>query len=241
MRKLIIVAVLFIALPVWAAQPQTEDQKTLYALGVDVAKQLANFALSAEEYEFVRQGMFDAVTGQNLAVESKDYEGKIEDLYRARIQVAIQKQKDLAKPFLENAAREKGAVTTASGLIYQESKAGAGVQPKASDFVKVHYTGTFIDGRVFDSSVERGEPAEFSLSKVVACWSEGVARMKVGGKAKLVCKSELAYGDEGRPPFIPGGATLVFEVELLDVSSGPAPGSETPDSQPKCGLLNGQK
>ncbi|HEX8908988.1 MAG TPA: FKBP-type peptidyl-prolyl cis-trans isomerase, partial [Anaeromyxobacteraceae bacterium] len=90
-------------------------------------------------------------------------------------------------------------------------------QPKETDTVKVHYTGTLIDGKVFDSSVKRGQPAEFPLNQVIKCWTEGVAKMKVGGKAKLVCPSSIAYGDEGRPPTIPGGATLVFEVELLDV------------------------
>jgi FKBP-type peptidyl-prolyl cis-trans isomerase FkpA len=123
----------------------------------------------------------------------------------------------LAKPYLEKAAKEKNAQKTNSGLIYQQIKAGTGAQPKASDIVKVHYTGTLIDGKEFDSSVKRGQPAEFPLGQVIPCWTEGVGKMKVGGKAKLVCPSDIAYGDQGRPPIIPGGATLVFEVELLDV------------------------
>ena len=143
------------------------------------------------------------------------------------MQAAAQKQKELAKPYLENAAKEKDAQKMASGLIYQQIKAGTGAQPKASDIVKVHYTGTLIDGKEFDSSVKRGQPAEFPLGQVIPCWTEGVGKMKVGGKAKLVCPSDIAYGDQGRPPIIPGGATLVFEVELLDVkhpaAAAPAP------------------
>ena len=137
----------------------------------------------------------------------------------ARVQAAAQKQKDLSKPYLENAAREKGAEKTASGLIYQQIKAGTGAQPKASDIVKVHYSGTLINGKEFDSSIKRGQPAEFPLGQVMPCWTEGVGKMKVGGKAKLVCPSDIGYGDQGRPPIIPGGATLVFEVELLDVNA----------------------
>jgi FKBP-type peptidyl-prolyl cis-trans isomerase FkpA len=218
MRKLIIcVFVLLLAVPAWAAQPETEDQKALYALGVDLAKKLSVFNLSADEYEFVKQGMMDAAAGKKLAAEPEAYTQNINQLYQARMQVAAQKQKELAKPFLENAAKEKDAQKTASGLIYQQIKAGTGAQPKASDIVKVHYTGTLIDGKEFDSSVKRGEPAEFPLGQVIPCWTEGVGKMKVGGKAKLVCPSDIAYGDQGRPPIIPGGATLVFEVELLDV------------------------
>ena len=231
MRKFIIcVFVLLLAVPAWAAQPETEDQKTLYALGVDLAKKLSVFNLSADEYEFVKQGMTDTAAGKKLAAEPEAYTQNINQLFQARMQVAAQKQKELAKPFLEKAAKEKDAQKTASGLIYQQIKAGTGAQPKASDIVKVHYTGTFIDGKEFDSSVKRGEPAEFPLGQVIPCWTEGVGKMKVGGKAKLVCPSDIAYGDQGRPPIIPGGSTLIFEVELLDVKppAAPAPAPKKP-------------
>jgi FKBP-type peptidyl-prolyl cis-trans isomerase FkpA len=94
---------------------------------------------------------------------------------------------------------------------------GSGAQPQASDTVLVHYHGTFPDGRVFDSSVDRGEPARFPLNRVIPCWTRGVAEMKVGGKAKLVCGPEVAYGERGAPPRIPPNATLHFEVELLEI------------------------
>jgi FKBP-type peptidyl-prolyl cis-trans isomerase FkpA len=223
MRKIIIaVVVLLMAVPVWAAQPQNEDQKTLYALGAILAKQLSVFNLSVDEYDFIQQGMLDVVAGKTLAAEPDAYMQKINALAQTRMQAAAVKQKELAKPYLENAAKEEGAKKTASGLIYKEIIAGKGSQPKATDIVKVNYTGSFIDGKVFDSSVQRGQPVEFPLGQVIPCWTEGVSMMKVGGKAKLVCPSELAYGDQGKPPIITGGATLIFEVELLDVKAAPA-------------------
>lgn len=107
-------------------------------------------------------------------------------------------------------------VTTASGLVYQSLKDGSGAQPTATDTVKVHYRGTLPDGKEFDSSIKRGQPAEFPLNRVIPCWTEGVQKMKVGGKAKLVCPPAIAYGERGAGP-IPPNATLNFEVELLDI------------------------
>jgi len=118
---------------------------------------------------------------------------------------------------LTKAAAEKGAVVSDSGLIFLSQREGKGPSPAATDTVKVHYRGTFTDGREFDSSYSRGEPASFPLNRVIKCWTEGVQKLKVGGKAKLTCPSAIAYGPNGRSP-IPGGATLVFEVELLGIN-----------------------
>jgi FKBP-type peptidyl-prolyl cis-trans isomerase FkpA len=237
MKKLIIAVVgILMAVPVLAAQPETEDQKTLYALGALLTKQLSVFNLSADEYKFVQQGITDAATGTKLAVEPEGYKNNINALAQSRIQAAAQKQKELSKPYLENAAKEQGAEKLASGLIYKQIKAGTGAQPKATDIVKVNYTGTFIDGKVFDSSVERGQPVEFPLGQVITCWKDGVAKMKVGGKAKLTCPAETAYGDQGMPPIIAGGATLIFDVELLEVKAPAAADSKkstAPASKPK--------
>jgi FKBP-type peptidyl-prolyl cis-trans isomerase FkpA len=116
------------------------------------------------------------------------------------------------------AQQEPGTVTTASGLVYRSLKDGTGPQPKATDVVKVHYRGTFPDGKEFDSSYSRGQPAEFPLNGVIKCWTEGVQKMKVGGKAKLVCPASIAYGERGAGGGkIPPNATLNFEVELLDI------------------------
>ena len=200
-----------------SADPKNDDEKTLYSIGVLIAKQLEVFNLAPAEIDLVKRGLNDATGGKKLLAEPEAYQPKINQLAQARMKVAAEKQKEKSKEYLEKAAKEKGAQKSASGLIYVSLKEGAGAQPKETDTVKVHYTGTLVDGKVFDSSVKRGQPAEFPLNQVIKCWTEGVAKMKVGGKAKLVCPSGIAYGDEGRPPTIPGGATLVFEVELLEV------------------------
>lgn len=116
------------------------------------------------------------------------------------------------------AAKEEGAVVTSSGLVYRSLKDGTGASPKATDKVTVHYKGTFPDGREFDSSYKRGQPIDFPLNGVIPCWTEGVQRMKTGGKAKLTCPPEIAYGARGAGGVIPPNATLVFEVELLGVN-----------------------
>jgi FKBP-type peptidyl-prolyl cis-trans isomerase FkpA len=123
--------------------------------------------------------------------------------------------------YLEKAAAEPGATKTPNGLVYREMRAGTGASPKPTDTVKVNYRGTLVDGTEFDSSYKRNEPAEFPLNRVIPCWTEGVQKMKVGGKSQLVCPSKLAYGDEGSPPTIPGRATLVFEIELLGINGAP--------------------
>jgi FKBP-type peptidyl-prolyl cis-trans isomerase FkpA len=122
-----------------------------------------------------------------------------------------------SKAFLDQAAAEPGAVKTSSGLVYRVITAGSGASPKATDTVKVHYRGTLTNGKEFDSSYGHA-PAEFPLNMVIPCWTEGVQLMKVGGKSRLVCPSNIAYGERGAPPDIPGGATLVFEIELLGIS-----------------------
>ena len=116
------------------------------------------------------------------------------------------------------AAKDKGAVTTPSGLVYVSLKDGKGASPAATDTVKVHYRGTFLDGKEFDSSYKRNEPTSFPLNRVIPCWTEGVQRMKVGGKAKLTCPPSIAYGERGAGGVIPPNATLQFEIELLEVA-----------------------
>jgi len=150
------------------------------------------------------------------AVDISTYGPQIDTFAAARASRVAAREKTASAGYLVKAAAEPGAVKTDSGLIYKEIKAGTGASPTATDTVKVNYRGTLTNGTEFDSSYSRNEPAEFPLNGVIRCWTEGVQKMKVGGKSQLVCPSDLAYGDQGRPS-IPGGATLVFEIELLSI------------------------
>lgn len=114
-------------------------------------------------------------------------------------------------------AAEPKEEKTASGIVITKIKEGTGASPKASDTVKVHYRGTLVNGKEFDSSYGRGQPASFPLNRVIPCWTEGMQTMKTGGKSKLVCPPNLAYGSRGIPGTIPPDSTLVFEVELLEI------------------------
>ena len=122
-----------------------------------------------------------------------------------------------ANEAIDKAAKEKGAVKTASGMVYQSLREGTGKSPTAASTVEVNYRGTLTNGKEFDSSYKRNRSIQFPLSGVIPCWTEGVQKMKVGGKARLVCPPELAYGSRGAGGAVPPNATLIFEVELLDV------------------------
>jgi FKBP-type peptidyl-prolyl cis-trans isomerase FkpA len=196
---------------------KSEDDKTLYALGLTMGRSITVFGLSPGDLEIVKMGIGDSVSGDKPEVDLQTYGPKIRELAQSRQAKNAEAEKDKAKAFLEQAAKESGAVKSDSGLVYVELKKGSGATPKASDAVKVHYRGTLTDGTEFDSSYQRNQPVEFPLNQVIPCWTEGVQKMAVGGKAKLVCPSSIAYGDSGRPPAIPGGATLAFEIELLEI------------------------
>ena len=217
MRTASLFVVLFAARLASAQNLATEDDKTLYALGAQIGKSLGPFSLTAAELKIVQQGMADQVNAAKLKADPEQYREKIGQLAQKRGSLVAEKEKARGKAFLDKAAKEKGATKTASGLIYSEITPGKGPTPKPTDTVKVNYKGTLIDGTEFDSSYKRGQPAEFPLNGVIPCWTEGVQKMKVGGKSKLVCPSDIAYGDRGAPPNIPGGATLVFEVELISI------------------------
>lgn len=197
--------------------PKTEEQKTLYALGLAMSKSLAAFNLSKAELEMVKVGVTDGALNKKPQVDLQVYGPKIQQLHQTRSVAVAEKEKQAGKVYVDKVAAEKGSAKTASGMVYSPIKVGEGAPPKATDTVKVHYQGTLTNGTVFDSSIQRGQPATFALNQVIPCWTEGLQLMKVGGRAKLVCPSAVAYGDQGRPPTIPAGATLVFEVELLDI------------------------
>lgn len=218
--KIYLAALLFLlATPVLSSsqEPTNDEQKTLYALGLAISQSLSTFSLSERELDMVKSGMTDGVLKRPPKADLQTFGPKIQQLQQARLSVAAEGEKKAGAAFLEKAAAEKGAVKTASGIVITPLKPGTGATPKATDTVKVHYHGTLIDGTVFDSSLKRGEPATFPLGNVIKCWTEGVQQIKVGGKSRLACPSNLAYGDGGSPPVIKPGSTLVFEVELLEI------------------------
>ncbi|MBI5633896.1 MAG: FKBP-type peptidyl-prolyl cis-trans isomerase [Nitrospirae bacterium] len=220
MKNILIITALITLLagPVFAADAlKTEEQKTLYAIGMSVGRTLAPFSLTPSELEIVKQGLTDSITGKKPGIELSAYNNKIQEMARARRKAQGEKMAPQNKAALDKAVAEKGAVKTASGLVYVSLKEGAGTSPKATDTVRASYRGTLPDGKEFDSSAKHGKPLEFKMDSVIKCWTEGVQKMKPGGKAKLVCPAALAYGDNGAGDLILPGATLIFEIELIEV------------------------
>jgi FKBP-type peptidyl-prolyl cis-trans isomerase len=204
--------------PAPAAKP--DDARTLYGVGVAIARSLDTFALTPAELEQVLKGVRDGVAGKPKVVLDQALQTSINELARGRAAKAAEKasarEREAGGPYLAKMAKDPKARKTASGAIVIPVKEGTGAAPKETDKVKVNYTGTLVNGTVFDSSQGRG-PAEFPLNQVIKCWGEALQTMKVGGKAKVVCPAAIAYGDRGSPPVIPGGAVLTFDVELLDI------------------------
>ena len=193
---------------------ETDEQKIVYAVGLSLAKGVADLQLSPEELEVLLAGFRDAALDKPSRVDPGAWSQQVREFKQVRVLAA---QQETSRAYLEQALGEEGAVRTESGLVIRELMPGEGESPVAESTVKVHYHGKLIDGKVFDSSVLRGSPATFPLNRVIPCWTEGVQRMRVGGKSELVCPADIAYGQRGFPPHIKPGATLIFEVELLEI------------------------
>jgi FKBP-type peptidyl-prolyl cis-trans isomerase FkpA len=200
-----------------APKIETEDQKTLYALGLLLGGNIKTFSLTPDELKIVEAGLTDSVTNAKPKIELETYGPKVNELAQKRAAAGADEAKKKGQEFADKVAAEKDAKKLPSGVIIRTITPGTGPSPTADDTVKVNYEGKLIDGTVFDSSIKRGQPAEFPLKGVVPCWTEALQQMKKGEKAQVVCPSAVAYGDRGSPPVIPPGATLSFEVELLDI------------------------
>jgi len=205
---------------------KTPKEKLSYGIGADLGRNLQRLGVEIDT-ELLSKGLADALAGGKLRM-SDDEIGATLNALQAQIQrksaqaagAAGEENKKAGEAFLAQNKSKEGVITLPSGLQYKILKAGNGKKPAATDSVECNYRGTLINGTEFDSSYARNEPAVFPLGGVIRCWTEGVQRMKVGGKARLVCPSDLAYGDRGNEA-IPGGAALIFEVELLEIVSGP--------------------
>jgi len=206
-----------------ATQPANQLHTASYGIGYQIGKQITASPVKLDS-EVLIEGFKDSIAGKPTKVSEADFAAAMQQVQQqmmaaAQTQAASSGEKNgvEGKAFRDENVKTAGVTTTASGLQIQTLKEGTGESPKASDTVKVHYTGKLIDGTTFDSSVDRGQPISFPLSGVIRGWTEGLQLMKVGGKSKLVIPADLAYGPQGSPPTIPPNATLVFEVELLDI------------------------
>lgn len=197
---------------------ESDDDKTFYAMGFMLGGNLQRLNLSDKELQALYKGISAASKNEKSEVDMAKFQNRIQEVFKARMDKVAAKEKDSGKAFIEKFIKDEGATKTESGLAYKVIKEGTGATPGGEDVVEVHYHGTLADGTVFDSSVERGKTISFPLNRVIKGWTEGLQTMKEGGKTKFVIPADLAYGEAGAPPKIPGGATLVFEVELFKVT-----------------------
>lgn len=211
-------ALLLLTSAALAEEAKTDPDQALYALGAILGSRIAPFRLGARELQLVKRGFNDAATGKPLKLDDPDLDEwgpRVDALMARRSTPALEAEREKGRKFAEQAAREPGAVRLPTGLVVRPVRPGSGPRPGPQDKVKVNYVGRLLNGTVFDSSEKHGGPAELRLNQVIPCWTQGVQQMQVGEKATLLCPAALAYGSAGRPPLIPGGATLLFDVELL--------------------------
>lgn len=217
-----------------ACNPQAADKTTLdneterfsYAVGMDIGSNLKRFSDDLDQASLM-QGVRDSLNERDLLLTAEEvqqvmteYGKKMQEKQMAERQAQSAENVAAGQAYLEKNAAKEGVKTTDSGLQYEVLTEGEGKNPAATDRVKVHYKGTLIDGTVFDSSYDRGEPATFPLNSVIPGWTEGLQLMKVGGKSRLVVPAELGYGERGAGAKIGPNSTLIFEVELLGIEEG---------------------
>lgn len=216
-----------------AATEKFTDAQLLEEFGWFVGKRvgLTELAFTKAELDIFVKGLLAAADGKDSPYELEKIGPAMDEFMQKKQQAYVTKMKEKSSAanadYFKKLKENKAVVALPSGLHYEIVSQGSGATPKASDTVKVHYTGTLLDGAVFDSSVKRGQPAEFQLDQVIPGWTEGLQKIQKGGKIKLYVPPELGYGDEGRPG-IPPASTLVFDVELLDIVGGAAAGAPAP-------------
>ena len=191
--------------------------KVSYALGIGIGRQLADMGANDIVTEDFAAAMKDVLTGAQLQIDETEAQAMVQEYLQRKGEERLKNVKAEGEEFLAENAKKEGIVTLPSGLQYQVLQEGNGKSPKATDQVKCHYEGTLINGKVFDSSYRRGEPATFPLNGVIAGWTEGLQLMKEGAKYRFFIPFNLAYGTRGAGQDIPPYATLIFDVELIEV------------------------
>ena len=218
MKKIILSLILIMGITSINAQNlNTEMEKVSYSLGVNVAKSVKNQGLESIDSEAIAQAFTDVFEGNELKISEQESNIILQDYFGKIAKEAKSANVEAGEKFLAENAKRDGVTTTATGLQYEVLVEGSGDSPKETDQVTVHYHGTLIDGTVFDSSVERGQPATFPVNGVIAGWVEALQLMNPGAKYKLFIPSNLAYGERGAGGSIGPNATLIFEVELISV------------------------
>jgi FKBP-type peptidyl-prolyl cis-trans isomerase len=221
------------AQPAASAAANFTDDQLVEEFGWFIGKRvgLTELQFSKEEIALLLKGISSAAEGKDSPFELEKIGPKMDEFMQKKQAAYLSKLKEkntsANADFFKKVDENKAVMKLPSGLRYEIIKQGDGAAPKPTDTVKVHYTGTLVDGSVFDSSVQRGEPAEFPLDQVIPGWTEGIQKVNKGGKIKLYVPPQLAYGDDGRPG-IPPGSTLIFDVELLDIKAGSAAPAPSP-------------
>jgi FKBP-type peptidyl-prolyl cis-trans isomerase FkpA/FKBP-type peptidyl-prolyl cis-trans isomerase FklB len=214
-----------------AEQPalDSDEDKILYTMGLAMSRSLTLLQLDEGELALVKAGLSDGALGREPRVVPELFGPKIQPLLEERMAKLTDEEQKAGQAFRDKAAGEPGVVKTDSGLLYREIEPGDGSSPGPEDTVKVHYKGTLRDGTVFDTSLDgEASPVSFGLKGVIGCFSEGLQMMKTGGKSRLICPPEIAYGNKGAPPRVRPGATLVFEVQLLEIEAQQPPTPAAP-------------
>ena len=200
-------------------KPETEMEKVSYSLGVNMASSVKSQGLESIDANAVAKAFNDVFEGKDLDISEEESMSILQEFFGKLQAEKSAKANEAGKTYLAENAKKEGVTTTESGLQYEVINSGKGAKPNPSDQVTVHYHGTLLDGTVFDSSVDRGEPATFGVTQVIKGWTEALQLMSIGDKWKLTIPSDLAYGDQGAGGMIGPGATLVFEVELLGIKN----------------------
>lgn len=200
-------------------EPTSEDEKAIYSMGVALSREIAPLHLTEAELELLKAGLTDAALGRPRKAEPETHAARLGKLADERSAAAAAGEKKSAAAFLEKEAAEEGARKLPNGLVMKTLREGTGRSPNLDNTVRVRYRGTLADGTLVDSTENEAEPAAVPLARVIPCWAQALQLMKEGGKARLACPSELAYGDRGLVPRVAPGAALVFEVELVEVTN----------------------